>query len=62
MLFRSVHVTDEDEYFPPPPELRDLLRAAAGALSLAFGARVSEDAPTSGDRSIRAADVLQPVG
>jgi hypothetical protein len=22
-----VHVTDEDEYFPPPPELRELAAA-----------------------------------
>src|SRR6202035_5428891 len=34
----EVEVTDEDEYFPPPPELRDLLRGLAGALALGLGA------------------------
>ena len=70
----EVHVTDEDEYFPPPPELRDLLRALAGALTLGLGAPA--DAPGSGgvitatgegapvsspfaaDRLVSAADVL----
>jgi 4-hydroxy-3-methylbut-2-enyl diphosphate reductase len=57
-----VQVTVEDEYFPPPPELRDLLRAAATALT------VLEAAPTAtgsgadvlgGDRHVSAADVLE---
>jgi 4-hydroxy-3-methylbut-2-enyl diphosphate reductase len=56
-----VHVTDEDEYFPPPPELRDLLRSAAAALTMTLGASPSDTLPTGGDRSVRAADVLQPV-
>ncbi len=56
-----VHVVDESEYFPPPPELRDLLRAAADALSLVLGASGGAAAPTSSDRSVRAADVLQPA-
>ncbi len=30
----EVLVTDEDEYFPPPPELRDLLRGLAAALAV----------------------------
>ena len=33
-----VHVTEEDEYFPPPPELRDLLRIVGAAASFALGA------------------------
>ncbi len=33
-----VHVTAEDEYFPPPPELRDLLRVVETAAALALGA------------------------
>ena len=33
----EVHVTDEDEYFPPPPELRDLLRGLAAALAAGAG-------------------------
>jgi len=55
----TVHFTDEDEYFPPPPELRDLLRAAASALSLALGAPPDEAGPTAGDRSVSAAEVLR---
>jgi 4-hydroxy-3-methylbut-2-enyl diphosphate reductase len=54
-----VHFTDEDEYFPPPPELRDLLRVAASALSLSFGAPTEETSPTAGDRSVSAAEVLR---
>ncbi|MGH9043721.1 MAG: 4-hydroxy-3-methylbut-2-enyl diphosphate reductase [Acidimicrobiales bacterium] len=42
-----VHVTEEDEYFPPPPELRDLLKALAATISLLNGRHGS----TSGDRS-----------
>ncbi len=56
-----VHVTDEDEYFPPPPELRDLLRAAAAGLTLTLGVPVTDESPTSADRSVSAADVLQPA-
>jgi 4-hydroxy-3-methylbut-2-enyl diphosphate reductase len=56
-----VHVTDEDEYFPPPPELRDVLRGAAAALALAFGAPADDGAPTAGDRSVSAAEVLRPT-
>jgi len=55
----TVHFTDEDEYFPPPPELRDLLRAVSSALSLAFGAPCDEAGPTAGDRSVSAAEVLR---
>jgi 4-hydroxy-3-methylbut-2-enyl diphosphate reductase len=54
-----VHVTDEDEYFPPPPELRDLLRSAGIAAELLVGAPASEILPTLDDRTVRAADVLR---
>ena len=40
----EIRVTDEDEYFPPPPEMRDLLVALGGALALGLGA----PAPGSG--------------
>jgi 4-hydroxy-3-methylbut-2-enyl diphosphate reductase len=53
-----VHVTAEDEYFPPPPELRDLLRATAVAAAVASGVVPDEVAPTAADRSARAASVL----
>ena len=32
-----VRVTDEDEYFPPPPELRELVPALDALAALAFG-------------------------
>ncbi len=50
--------TDEDEYFPPPPELREMLRGVATLLSVALDvpAGVDEDAL---DRDLRAADVLE---
>jgi 4-hydroxy-3-methylbut-2-enyl diphosphate reductase len=52
-----VAVTDEDEYFPPPRELRDLVRAATAAVSaslLAPGAA----APPADDRTLMASAVL----
>ncbi len=55
----AVHFTEEDEYFPPPPELRDLLRVAASALSLTLGAPSDEASPTAGDRAVSAAEVLR---
>ncbi len=56
----EVHVTDEDEYFPPPPELRDLLRGLGASLSLGLGAPPSADSDAEGgaDRTVSAADVL----
>ncbi len=69
----EISVTDEDEYFPPPPEMRDLLGALAGALALGLGAPLSgaigaagagagdrfDDLGTlSRDRHVSAADVL----
>jgi 4-hydroxy-3-methylbut-2-enyl diphosphate reductase len=64
----EVHVTDEDEYFPPPPELRDLVRSLTAALVLGLGAPAESDhgggavqgsdVLGAGDRHITAADVL----
>ncbi|MGO9560435.1 MAG: 4-hydroxy-3-methylbut-2-enyl diphosphate reductase [Acidimicrobiales bacterium] len=53
-----VHFTDEDEYFPPPPELRDLLRATAAAAAALLGAPADAVVPTAGDRLVPAASVL----
>ena len=60
-----VPVTDEDEYFPPPPELRELLRALSTAVGLLTGAAppanvadVGVADPVAGDRDVAAADVL----
>lgn len=52
----EVHVVDEDEYFPPPPELRDLLRALATTVSVGIGAPLP--APGPQDSDVSAADVL----
>jgi 4-hydroxy-3-methylbut-2-enyl diphosphate reductase len=65
----SVTVTNEDEYFPPPPELRDLVRALGSVLSLMtrrplLSAETSEVVvknPLQADRNISAADVLEAL-
>ncbi len=44
----EVHVTDEDEYFPPPPELRDLLRGLAAAVAVGLAAPPPADGPAPG--------------
>ena len=55
----EVTVTTEDEYFPPPPELRELLRAVGATLGLLAGRPGSERAdPAAEDRAVSAADVL----
>ena len=63
-----MHVTVEDEYFPPPPELRDLLRGLAAALAVGLAAPPLDPGPApggdaaptapAGDRHVSAADVL----
>jgi len=52
-----VYTTDEDEYFPPPPELRDLLRWLGVAAGLSLGT-TSSDVPTATDRQVAAAGML----
>jgi 4-hydroxy-3-methylbut-2-enyl diphosphate reductase len=61
-------VTIEEEYFPPPPELRDLLRGLESALSLLNGVPSvpATDAVTArrvlaDDRTTAAADVLEQI-
>jgi 4-hydroxy-3-methylbut-2-enyl diphosphate reductase len=55
----EVTETTEDEYFPPPPELRELLRAVGGTLAFLAGrpGGLRSD-PAAEDRAISAADVL----
>jgi len=57
-----VSVTLEEEYFPPPRELRDLLRAVATVAKISL---LAPDDPTGGvlahDRSVAASEVLGPV-
>jgi 4-hydroxy-3-methylbut-2-enyl diphosphate reductase len=54
-----VSVTNEDEYFPPPPELRELLRGLSGALAVlsAAPAGAATD-PLREDRGLPAAGLL----
>ena len=55
----EVAVTTEDEYFPPPPELRELLRAVGSTLGLLAGLPGSTRTdPAAEDRAVSAADVL----
>ncbi len=54
-----VRTTDEDEYFPPPPELRELVRSLSALLDVSFGRPVN-DADPALDRHVAAADVLEP--
>jgi 4-hydroxy-3-methylbut-2-enyl diphosphate reductase len=51
----EVRFTDEDEYFPPPRALRELLGAVDAAVALTLGAPRSS--PTA-DRQVAASDVL----
>jgi 4-hydroxy-3-methylbut-2-en-1-yl diphosphate reductase len=54
----EVRITDEDEYFPPPRELRDLLAGLDVVATFAFGGSVP-DRPTIQDRHLEASDVLE---
>lgn len=51
-------VTIEDEYFPPPPELREILRGLEVVLSSALSGTPRDGDATSRDRESGAADVL----
>jgi 4-hydroxy-3-methylbut-2-en-1-yl diphosphate reductase len=53
----EVRITDEDEYFPPPRELRDLLAGVDAVATFAFGGSVP-DRPALNDRQLAASDVL----
>jgi len=51
-------VTDEDEYFPPPRELRELLSAVDAVVSFTLGAPPPATSPFADDRHVAASDVL----
>jgi len=62
----SSAVTIEEEYFPPPPELRELLRGLESALSLLNGAPGEDHGAAVhpvlvDDRTTAAADVLERI-
>ncbi|HEV7887633.1 MAG TPA: 4-hydroxy-3-methylbut-2-enyl diphosphate reductase [Acidimicrobiales bacterium] len=56
-----VEVTDEDEYFPPPPELRRLLDAVAVAVSFSLFGPVPSASALGDDRQVAASDVLDTL-
>jgi 4-hydroxy-3-methylbut-2-enyl diphosphate reductase len=53
----EVHLTAEDEYFPPPRNLRDLLAGIDSLATFSLGGSVPAR-PSVDERSIHAADVL----
>jgi 4-hydroxy-3-methylbut-2-en-1-yl diphosphate reductase len=57
-----VHVTEEDEYFPPPRELRELLPAIDVALAAVTGAPPRPADVLAADRAVGASDVLAQLG
>jgi len=57
----EVAFTDEDEYFPPPRNLRDLLVALDSCATFTVGGPVSAR-PTVNDRLVHASDVLATLG
>jgi 4-hydroxy-3-methylbut-2-en-1-yl diphosphate reductase len=55
-------VTVEDEYFPPPPELREILRALSALLDFALDTPVPSTFDAQADREFTAAQVLSAAG
>jgi 4-hydroxy-3-methylbut-2-enyl diphosphate reductase len=53
----EVAITDEDEYFPTPRNLRELLGAIDDAATASLGGQL-EGRPAPDERTIAAADVL----
>jgi 4-hydroxy-3-methylbut-2-enyl diphosphate reductase len=55
-------VTVEDEYFPPPPELREMLKALSALMDLALDTPNPSTFDSQADREFTAAQVLATVG
>jgi 4-hydroxy-3-methylbut-2-enyl diphosphate reductase len=53
----EITITTEEEYFPPPPELRELLTAVDQVVTWSLGGAVP-DRPRLNDRALAASDVL----
>lgn len=58
----TVQYVEEDEYFPPPPELREVLKSAASLLAMACGSELESGAILEGDKDISASFVLSRLG
>jgi 4-hydroxy-3-methylbut-2-enyl diphosphate reductase len=56
-----VTVTTEEEYFPPPRELRDVVRAISTAVTFSLFAPVDADGGFADDRAVAASDVLDAL-
>ena len=56
-----VNLTTEEEYFPPPRELRDLLRATVTAVAFSLFAPAEAAAVLGDDRTVAASDVLDAL-
>jgi 4-hydroxy-3-methylbut-2-enyl diphosphate reductase len=56
----EVFVTDEDEYFPPPRNIRDLQAAIDLAITAMSGAAVLAT-PAMDDRALAASTVLEAL-
>ncbi len=55
-------VTVEDEYFPPPPELREMLKALSALVDLALDVPTPSTFDAQTDREFTAAQVLSAAG
>jgi 4-hydroxy-3-methylbut-2-enyl diphosphate reductase len=53
----EVALTDEEEYFPPPRELRELLSAIDTVATLTLGGQLAEGGGVN-DRNLAASEVL----
>ncbi len=57
----EITITQEDEYFPPPRNLRELINAVDAFASFTLGASLP-DRPEMNDRLLEASDVLSSLG
>ena len=48
----------EDEYFPPPPELREVLKALTALVDVVFATPLTTSFDAQADREFTAAEVL----
>ncbi len=56
-----VDVLSEDEYFPPPPELRKVLDAVGALLSVSLAGPFADTSVLVDDRTLQAVDVLDTL-
>lgn len=58
---QEVDVINEDEYFPPPPELRDLVKSVTAATALSLFAPKRARTPLEDDRAVGASTTLRKL-